>query len=366
MKLIIAREKLLPYLAHIVGVIEKRQTMPILSNVLMIIDNQQLTLIGTDLEIQMVANIAIDQDTSWVVSLSARKLLDICRLLPNGSILKLEKVDDKVKLLANRSRFSLNSLPAEHFPIFNQDDFENSFYINAAQLKKGIEKTTFCMAVQDVRYYLNGLLLIISNCKLKLIASDGHRLAIFEDVLAIATGVEKRLIIPRKCIIELSKLLGDIDSDVKVDYSGNSVRFGINNLLLSSKLIEGNYPDFSKVFQQEFCSAIFIEKQILKDALARVAILSHDKIKGISLDINAHSLRISTHNMENDEAEEELSIEFGDQPFSIAFNAQYLFDAISNISVDFAKLIFSKNASTCFIEESGDSNYQFIVMPMRL
>jgi DNA polymerase-3 subunit beta len=368
MKFTINREDLLTPLQQIVSVIEKRQTMPILSNVLIVIENEQLILTGTDLEIQIIAKINIVTATASVGSITvpARKFLDICRLLPSGAEIKFEQQDDKVKILSNRSRFSLSCLPAENYPEFAESQLEHEFFINAGKLKKALDKTLFCMANQDVRYYLNGLLLNISNSKLKLVASDGHRLSIYEDVLDNPAGFEARLILPRKGVIELSRLLDDPEAELKIEFSPNNIRIFIKNLIFSAKLVDSKYPDFGKVFQQDFFSEIQIQKQMLKDALTRVAILSNEKFKGVTFDISSESLRMSTHNPEHDEAEEELLIAYNGEPLTIAFNAQYLLDAIANVDSEFAVLTIASNASSCFIHEPNECAYKFIVMPMRL
>jgi len=366
MKFIINREDLLSPLQQIVSVIEKRQTMPILSNVLLVMENDQLTLTGTDLEIQIIAKVNVANATPGAITVPARKFLDICRLLPNGADIKLELQDDKVKILSNRSRFSLSCLPAENYPEFSESELEHHFVINAGQLKKALEKTIFCMANQDVRYYLNGLLLNISNSRLKLVGSDGHRLAVFEDQLEQPAGFEARIIMPRKGVQELNRLSDNPDIDLKVEFSSSNVRIFINNLVFSAKLVDAKYPDFSKVFGQEFLNQIHIQKQLFKEALTRVAILSNEKFKGVTLDITSDSMRISTHNPEHDEAEEELIIEYTGEPLTIAFNAQYLLDAVSNLDSELAVLTIASNISSCIIDEPNDSIYKFVVMPMRL
>jgi DNA polymerase-3 subunit beta len=366
MKFIINREVLLTPLQQIVSVIEKRQTLPILANVLMVVDNGQLVLTGTDLEIQIIAKIAIEPSESGAITVPARKFLDICRLLPKGAEIKCEQQGDKIKIASHRSRFSLSALPADNYPEFAESALENHFMINAGQFKKALDKTLFCMANQDVRYYLNGLLLNISNSKLKLVASDGHRLAVYEDQLEQATGFEARIILPRKGVLELNRLLDDPEAELKVEFSSNNIRIYIKDLVFSAKLVDAKYPDFSKVFQQEFFNPLVMDKQLFKEALTRVAILSNEKFKGITLDIASEHLKISTHNPEQDEAEEELAIDYEGEPLSISFNAQYLLDAVANLDSESAALIIASNASSCFINEQNDRTYQFIVMPMRL
>lgn len=366
MKFIINREVILTPLQQIVSVIEKRQTMPILSNVLMVIEADQLILTGTDLEIQIVAKINIETATPGAVTVPARKFLDICRLLPGGAEIKFEQQQDKAKILSSRSRFSLTCLPADNYPEFSESVLDNQFFINAGQFKKALDKTVFCMANQDVRYYLNGLLLHLSNTKLKLVASDGHRLAIYEDNLDQASGIEARIILPRKGIIELARLLDDPDAELRIKFSDNNIKIYIKNLIFSAKLVDSKYPDFGKVFQQEFFNPIHIRKQQLKETLTRVAILSNEKYKGVTLDILPDSLKISTHNPEHDEAEEEMIIEYVGEPLSISFNAQYLLDAVSNLDSELAVITIASNASSCFINEPEELAYKFIVMPMRL
>jgi DNA polymerase-3 subunit beta len=366
MKFNINRDVILPPLQQIVSVIEKRQTMPILSNVLMVIEADQLVLTGTDLEIQLVARINIETASPGAITVPARKFLDICRLLPGGAEIRLEQQGDKIKVLSHRSRFSLTCLPADNYPEFSESTLDQQFFVNAGKFKKALDKTMFCMANQDVRYYLNGLLLHISNSKLRLVASDGHRLAIYEDTLDQPAGIEARIILPRKGAIELARLLDSPDSELKIQFSGNNIKIFIDHLIFSAKLVDSKYPDFGKVFQQPFFNPVQIQKQPLKEALTRVAILSNEKYKGVTLDILPESLRISAHNPEQDEAEEELTIEYMGEPLTISFNAQYVLDAVTNLDSEQAVLTVATNASSCFINEPEELAYKFIVMPMRL
>ncbi len=367
MKFIISRDQILAPLQQIVSVIEKRQTMPILSNVLLQVGEGQLVMTGTDTEIQIVAKISIDSiQQAGEITVPARKFLDICRLLPGNAEINFDLQDEKVKLASGRSRFSLSTLPAEHYPEFNESQFEYQFLLNAGKFKKGLEKTLFCMANQDVRYYLNGLLLNVSNSRLKLVASDGHRLSIYEDDIGQATGYEARIIMPRKAVQELSRLLDDADAELNIQFSNNNIKIYYKDVVFSSKLIDAKFPDFSKVFNQAFMSPLLIQKQLLKEALTRVAILSNEKYKGVTLDIDEDLLKLSTHNPEHDEAEEELIIQHQGEPLSISFNSQYLLDAVSNLDSELAVLTIASNASSCFIEEPEQPLFKFIVMPMRM
>lgn len=366
MNFIINREQLLPSLQQIVSVIEKRQTMPILSNILMVITENELVLTGTDLEIQLISKINLKTNDVGKVTVPARKFLDIVRLLANDAEIKIELKDDKIKISSGRSRFSLSTLPAENYPEFSESELDHQFLINAGTLKKSLDKTIFCMANQDVRYYLNGLSLHISNSKLKLVTSDGHRLSIYEEDIGQATGYEARVILPRKGVVELARLLDDPEAEINVQFSTSNIRIYYKELVYSAKLVDAKYPDFSKVFDQPFFNQIHIQKHLLKDALTRVAILANEKFKGVTCDFSNGLLKLSSHNPEHDEAEEELVIEYEGEELSIAFNSQYLLDAVSNLDSELAVLTIASNASSCFIEEPEQQAYKFIVMPMRL
>ncbi len=366
MNIIINREQLLTPLQQIVSVIEKRQTMPILSNVLMVVNDNALILTGTDLEIQLIAKINLDSSEAGQITVPARKFLDIVRLLPNQAEIKIELKNDKIKVTSGRSRFSLATLAADNYPEFSETELENQFLINAGKMKKALDKTVFCMANQDIRYYLNGLLFHISNSKLKLVASDGHRLSIYEDNIGESTGYEERIILPRKGVLELTRLLDDEEAELNVQFSNSNIRIYLKDLIFSAKLVDSKYPDFSKVFEQSFFNQIHIQKHLLKDALTRVAILANEKFKGVTCEISDGLLKLSSHNPEHDEAEEELIIEYQGESISIAFNSQYLLDAVSNLDSELAVLTIASNSSSCFIEEPEEQLYKFIVMPMRL
>lgn len=366
MKFIINRELLLTPLQQIVNVIEKRQTMPILANVLFRLSRNQLTLTGTDLEVQIVAKVSLDNELEASITIPARKLLDICRLLPSSADIKFELVDTKLKIHSGRSRFSVSTLSADDYPNFEMSAMDCQFTMQAGQLKKALDKTTFCMANQDIRYYLNGIMLSIFNQQLKLVGSDGHRLAVYEDTIEQETGIELRIIIPRKGVLELVRLLDDEELEVQVEFSRNNIRVIIDKLIFSAKLVDSKYPDFSKVFSQGFHSPIHAQKEILKDSLTRVAILSNEKFRGVEFVIESNTLQISTNNPEHEEADEEIAIEYQGQPLSIAFNSQYILDAIANLDSELAVLTIAENSSCCFIEEPSEQKYKFIVMPMRL
>lgn len=366
MKFNINRDVLIGPLQQIVSVIEKRQTILILSNVLIFIDNNRIVLTGTDLELQLIVILETECSESGSLTIPARKLFDICRSLPPQAEIKIEQEEDKIKISSGRSRFLLSTLPPEIYPPFVQTEFKNSFFISSAKLKESFDKTIFCMANQDVRFYLVGMSLHISNQKFKLVTSDGHRLAIFEDTLELASGIEAKIVLPRKGVVELSRLLDNLSSNVKVEFSENNIKFSFHNLIFSAKLLDAKYPDYKKIFSKPLLSSIFVNKNSLKEALSRVAILTNEKVKGITFEFSENSLKFNAHNPEHEEAEDEICIDYSGKTFSIAFNVQYVLDAILNIESDMVKLNITEDYSTCFVEEPDAAIYTFVVMSMLL
>ncbi|WAK04564.1 DNA polymerase III subunit beta (plasmid) [Methylobacter sp. YRD-M1] len=362
----INREQLLPSLSQIVRVIEKRHAMPILVNVLVQCRDQQLVLTGSDLEIQVVSTINLDKiKADGDVTIPARKLLDICRLLPSDSEIRFDMDSEKIKVSSGRGRYVLNTLPADNFPEFSKVDAKACIRLNAGKLKEGLDKTSFCIGNGDVRPYLNGLLLQIRNSKIKLVASDGFRLALYENDIGADAGQEASINIPRKAVGELSRLIDDPEADMELQISGNYIKVLYKNVEFSSKLIDAKYPDFSKAFSQLFLAPLLVDRLLLKEAVMRVSTLTNEKLKGIAFELGNKSLKLSTGNPEFDEAEEEISIDWSDS-ISIAFNAQYILDAINNIASDTAELIIPSNASACFLKEPGQTVISYLVMPMRL
>lgn len=366
MKFIINREKILLPLQQIVNVIEKRQTMAVLSHVLLAIENRQLTMTGSDLEIQIMVTLPVDSSGNIQTTIPARKFLDICRLLPNQANLKFQINDTKVTISSGKSRFSLSALDPGSYPGFPEIEPEYQFTIPSIRFKEALSKTIFCMANQDFRYYLNGLSMNIANSTLKLVASDGHRMALFQDEINQNTGISSKIIIPRKGIQELTRILELSDNDVSVSVSKNNIQVIVENLFFSAKLIDATYPNFQSVFQQEFLDAIPVKKDVLKEALTRVAILSNEKSKGITLYFDSDQIQLTAFNPEHEEAEENVAVEYSGEPIRISFNGQYLIDALNILDSDIVFLIISRDFSCCFVEESTPAPYSYIVMPMTL
>ena len=368
MKFSIVRENLLPPLQQVVSVIERKQTLPILSNVLLRLEEDRLFLTGTDLELQMVTQTTVEAGESGQITLPARKFLDICRLLPEKSLVKIKIDEDRAELSCSASRFNLATLPAENYPQFDSGTVDLTFQVPAPLLKKALDKTMFAMAVQDHRYFLNGLLLEIDGKNLRTVASDGHRLSYFHDALDNETLQESRqIIIPRKGITELHRLLGDSTDQLTFRISANTVQAELGHFSFSAKLIEGRYPDYQRVIPREVAHTVMAERMPLKAALTRVSVLSNEKHKGLSLEVtDQQRLCIKAQNPEHEEAEDQLAIESTGNGFKVGFNFSYLLDAINNVDSDQVKLSLPGGCTNCRVEDTGDSRFIFVVMPMRL
>ncbi len=367
-KLIIDREHLLSPLQQVISVIERRQTLPILSNVLIKLCDNVLECTGTDLELQLIASQAVESNESAAITVPARKLLDICRLLPEQSRITLDFSGDHEKLIvqSGRSRFVLTTLPASNYPQFDASPPEQELSISSSRLKRALDKTVFCMALQDVRYYLNGLLLELTDRTFRTVSSDGHRLAVHEEQMEQEFAGSRQLIVPRKGVLELVKLLRDDDQIVRLQISSNTVRMLLGNLVFLAKLIEAKFPDYKKVLPKALNRVLTVDKNALKSALTRVSILSNEKFKGVRFDIKAGVLQLSAHNPDNEEAEEEVAIGYEGEVFSVAFNASYILDAVNNIDSEQMRMSFTDAASSCLIEDEKEQRYSFVIMPMKL
>jgi len=366
MKFTIARETLLTPLQQVIGVIEKRQTLPILSNVLLKLSDGQLELTGTDLEVQLITRTTVESGDNGAITVPARKLLDICRLLPDKSAINIDCKDERFAIRCGSSKFNLATLPADNYPEFDTGTTELEIAVPAATLRRALEKTTFAMAQQDVRYYLNGLLLDVDGRTLRTVASDGHRLAVFEEVLEIE-GQGRQIIIPRKGVLELARLLGEGAETVTVQIAPNTVRVNLGAVSFAAKLIEGRFPDFQRVMPRDLARIMLIDKDVFKGALTRVSVLSNEKYKSISMEVDEDAvMSLKAQNPEHEEAEERVPIQLEGSGLSVGFNAAYLLDAINNVGSAQVRLSFTEAANSCLIEDCEDSHFKFIVMPMRL
>lgn len=368
MKFTINREALLKPLQLVAGVVERRQTLPVLSNVLMVIDDNQLSLTGTDLEVELVARISVDHIYErGDITVPARKLMDICKSLPENAHLEFSKHDQKVKLKSGRSRFTLSSLPGNEFPSIEEEAGSLAFTIQQSHLRRLIDRTAFAMAQQDVRYYLNGMLLEVSQNCLRSVATDGHRLAICSVESDINQQNKHQVIVPRKGILEMARLLTENSEVVHVTLGTNHIRAKIDDFVFTSKLVDGKFPDYERVLPRGGNKVIVGDRQELKQAFQRASILSNEKYRGVRFILSEGLLRIMANNPEQEEAEEEMSLDYHGESLEIGFNVNYLLDVLSVLSGKSIKMTLLDPNSSALLEEnssSGDSTY--VVMPMRL
>ena len=366
MKIIINREKLLTPLQQIIGAVERRQTLPILGNVLLRSNSDTLTLTATDLEIEMVSTVASETEGDFQTTLPARKLLDICKALAEDSDIEFTIEENKVTLTSGRSRFTLASLSAKDFPGLDDIEEQQSFAIQQGQFKALLEKTAFAMAQQDVRYYLNGILMEISQDMIKLVATDGHRLALSELKIDLSINETKQLIIPRKAVLELARLLEPGDSAAKIVLSQNHIRVETATLVFTSKLIDGKFPDYNRVIPVDGNKILKVDRESLKRSMSRIAILSNEKYRGIRLTLAPGNLSIQANNPDQEEAEEELSVNYDESEIEIGFNVTYLIDVLNVLDSEQVYIKLKDSNSSCIISDSEDSSSLYVVMPMRL
>src|SRR5210317_1921941 len=352
MKFTAAREALLKPLQAVIGVVERRQTMPILSNVLLIARDGQLSVTATDLEVELVAQADVDTESGGEVTVSGRKLLDICRALPEGTEIEVSASGEKLGVKGGRSRFNLATLPAAEFPVVEDIKAGQSISVSQEALARLIEKTHFSMAQQDVRYYLNGMLLETGNGRLKAVATDGHRLALCQ--AEIDGGVdEQQVIVPRKGVLELQRLMSG-DGDLNIELGTNHIRIQLEGIRFTSKLIDGRFPEYDRVIPQDTSNALNVGRGTFRGALQRTAILSNEKYRGIRLVIRDGGMILQAHNPEQEEAEEEIEIEYSGDEIEIGFNVNYLLDALGAVESEEVNLAVVDGNSSCLIREPGN------------
>jgi DNA polymerase-3 subunit beta len=363
----ISREALIKPLQLVTGVVERRQTLPVLSNVLLVLDKNVLSLTGTDLEVELVGRVEVSGSTKpGEITVPARKLMDICKALPDDASLKFDIDDSKAVIRNGRSRFSLSTLPANDFPSVEDSPGNLELTLPQSVLKAMLDSTSFAMAQQDVRYYLNGLLLEVSADYLRVVATDGHRLAMHTEKLSTAAKAKTQVIIPRKGILELSRLLTDGDEEVSLVIGANNIRAKTRNFTFTSKLVDGKFPDYDRVLPKGGDKVLVADRQDLRQALTRTAILSNEKFRGIRLLLSKDELKIVANNPEQEEAEEIVSVEYQYSPLEIGFNVSYLVDVLSVLSSSSVQLVLSDSNSSVLIQATQDSPSTYVVMPMRL
>ncbi len=364
MKFSAQRETLLEPLQAVIGVVERRQTMPILANLLLVVSGGRLTVTATDLEVELVASAEVDEGEDGEITLPGRKLVDICRALPDKASVTVNVTGERAAVTSGRSRFSLATLPAGEFPTVEEIGVETELSLKQADARRLFEKTQFSMAQQDVRYYLNGLLLEVDGDRLRGVATDGHRLALCEVDLAKGKG-NQQVIVPRKGVLELQRLMGG-GGDLTLGIGANHIRAQVGNIRFTSKLIDGRFPEYGRVIPAAEGPAIHADRQGLRHALQRAAILSNEKYRGIRLDVGTEKLMIQAHNPEQEEAEEEVRVTYSGDPLEIGFNVNYLLDALAAVESDEVEIWLKDSNSSCLIAAPGDQSCEYVVMPMRL
>jgi DNA polymerase-3 subunit beta len=365
MKFNATRETILKPLGAVIGVVERRQTMPILAHVLITAQKDKVTLTATDLEVELRAEAAVDVAVPGEVTVPGRKLYDICRALPEGVEIEVALSGGKVSLKAGRSRFTLATLRAADFPTVEEVAVQQSLVLDRAGFKRLLEKTQFSMAQQDVRYYLNGLLLETSGKTLRAVATDGHRLALSELELAEATTRGGQVIVPRKGVLELMRLV-DGDGQITVTIGANHVRVEVDDIRFTSKLIDGRFPDYERVVPKNPGNIVLADRALLRAGLQRAAILSNEKYRGVRLALEENRVTMQANNPEQEEAEEQLEVEYRGDTMEIGFNVNYLLDALGAVNSDQVELGLSDPNASCLIKSPGVQDSRFVVMPMRL
>jgi DNA polymerase III subunit beta len=365
MKLTAAREDFLTPLQSVIGVVERRQTMPILANVLLSVRDDRLSITGSDLEVELVASRSVASQQAGDVTIPGRKLLDIFRTLPEKTAVTLSAEGDRVSIRAGRSRFALSSLPASEFPLVDDINAQQTLSVSQADLRRLIDKTHFAMAQQDVRYYLNGMLLETEGKTLRAVATDGHRLALCEAQLANAARTTQQVIVPRKGVLELQRILGP-EGVVELAIGSNHVRAQIGDIRFTSKLIDGRFPEYGRVVPANPSKKIQAERDALRLALQRTAILSNEKYRGIRLALKSGLLTVQAHNPEQEEAEDQLEVRYEGEDLEIGFNVNYLLDALGALEGPNVEIGLSDANSSCLVRLPDSQDTKYVVMPMRL
>ena len=363
----ISREALLPALQLVAGVVERRQTMAVLSNILLVLQGQELSLTGTDTEVELVGRVTLDQPgESGEITVPARKLMDICKSLPSDAQLNIELDDHRLVIKSGRSQFTLTTLPAADFPSVEESAGSLMLNIEQKKLRHLIERTSFAMAQQDVRYYLNGLLLEVRSGQLRAVATDGHRLAMCEVDTGVDRNDEHQIIVPRKGVLELARLMSSDSEHVNLVFGSNHIRATTPNFTFTSKLVDGKFPDYERVLPQNSSKLVTANRLGLKDALTRASILSNEKYRGIRLDLENNLLRIEANNPEQEQAKEEVAVEYLGEPLNIGFNVSYLLDVLNVMTEEQVVLRMADANSSTLLQEASNANSSYVVMPMRI
>ena len=361
------QDKVLAVLQSVAGIVERRHTLPILANVLIRKTGNALQLTTSDLEIQIRTTAELGGDTGdFTTTVGARKLIDILRTMPGDQTVSLESAQSKLILKGGKSRFTLQSLPAEDFPLVQESAaFGPVFAVPQKTLKDLLGQVSFAMAVQDIRYYLNGILFVAEGKTLSLVATDGHRLAFASANLDVEVP-KQEVILPRKTVIELQRLLSDADGALEMRVASNQAKFSFGSLEFVTKLVEGKFPDYNRVIPRNHHNSVTLGRAPLLASLQRTAIMTTDKFKGVRLNIEPGQLRVASNNAEQEEAVDELDIDYGGDAIEIGFNVTYIIDVLSNMGQDMVRIDLADGNSSALITIPENDNFKYVVMPMRI
>ena len=361
------QDKVLSVLQSVAGIVERRHTLPILANVLIRKTGSQLQLTTSDLEIQIRTTAELDGDGgNFTTTVGARKLIDILRSMPSDQMVSLESAQNKLILKGGKSRFTLQTLPAEDFPLVQEAvNFGPAFSVPQKVLKELLNQVSFAMAVHDIRYYLNGILFVAEGKQLSLVATDGHRLAFSSATLDVEVP-KQEVILPRKTVLEMQRLLSDKEGAIEMQFAGNQAKFSFEGMEFVTKLVEGKFPDYNRVIPKNHKNIITLGRVPLLASLQRTAILTSEKFKGVRLNIEPGTLRVASNNAEQEEAIDELDIDYAGDAIEIGFNVTYLIDALANMDQDMVKIELADSNSSALLTIPDDAAFKYVVMPMRI
>lgn len=369
MNIEIPRSELVPALGIVSGVVERRQTLPILGNLLLRASSGEVLIRGTDLELEIGTTARADCDEDGEVTVPARKFVDICRALPESARVRVRADQERALVSAGRSRFSLSTLPAGDFPSLELGEAELALEVSSSVLKRLLEKTAFAMAQQDVRYYLNGVLLEVGAHELTAVATDGHRLA--KMTQSVDTGFvedngRRQVILPAKTVVELKRLLTLHEGSVRIELSDRTIRVAFGDTVLVSKLVDGRYPEYQRVIPRDLPRRAVLDRDVLRAALQRAAILSSEKYKGVRVSFTSGALGLQAHNPEKEQADDEIEMEYDGDSVVIGFNVAYIVDVLQAVDQPKVEVVFRDADSSAIWRGDGMDDETFVIMPMRL
>ncbi|PRD66640.1 DNA polymerase III subunit beta [Malikia granosa] len=361
------QDKVLAALQSVAGIVERRHTLPVLANVLIRKIAGEVQLTTSDLEIQIRTQVDLGgEDAAFATTVGARKLIDILRTLPSDQLVSLESAQNKLILKGGKSKFTLQTLPAEDFPLVQEaPSFGPAFSVPQKTLKSLLNQVSFSMAVHDIRYYLNGILFVAEGKKLSLVATDGHRLAFASAELDVEVP-KQEVILPRKTVLELQRLLSDKDGAIELQFAANQARFRFEGMEFVTKLVEGKFPDYNRVIPRNHPNIVILGRGALLAALQRAAIMTSEKFKGVRLNLERGSLRVAANNADQEEAVDELDIQYDGSAIEIGFNVSYLIDALANMSQDMVRLELNDGNSSALLTIPDNEHFKYVVMPMRI